>query len=401
MAQTDRLSKSGDWKRSRGAGAGGGGGPSRQIRISKGMSWLLRHGAEREGIAMDEQGYINVADLLKWQKMGKELSVTFEEVLEEVKSNDKQRFALLYMPSEITSQAAVVGGETTTGERQNPDLALPDEPQNDPAEKDSKGDATIGSFQSACTTATATALEHAFSASDPDPSQFFIRATQGHSLKTISPSSYLTPIALSDPSSIPSTVVHGTFYAAWNSILRTGGLRPMRRVHVHFATGPNLQSVLDSNEEKTMEKREATMGEQKAVISGMRSDAQIFIYINVRKALEMGIPFWRSENGVILSDGVVGSESDAKEEEKKKEVKVVPTECWDVVVEVRKGMGVIWREGKLVQELPEHLKKSGWPHRKEKKKGVGERAGTWRSEMITEEAGRRKARVEQVERSRS
>jgi 2'-phosphotransferase len=356
------------------------------------MSWLLRHGAEREGIAMDEQGYINVADLLKWQKMRKELSVTFEEVLEEVKSNDKQRFALLYMPSEITTQAGVVGGETTTGERQNPDLALPDEPQNDSAEKDSTGEATIGSFQSAYTTATATALEHAFSASDPDPSQFFIRATQGHSLKTISPSSYLTPIALSDPSSIPSTVVHGTFYAAWNSILHTGGLRPMSRVHVHFATGPNLQSVLDSNEEKTTENREATMGEQKAVISGMRSDAQIFIYINVRKALEMGIPFWRSENGVVLSDGVVGSETDAREEEKKKEVKVVPTECWDVVVEVRKGMGVIWREGELVQELPEHLKKSGWLHRKEKKKGVKERAGTWRSEMITEEAGRRKGK---------
>jgi 2'-phosphotransferase len=354
------------------------------------MSWLLRHGAEREGIAMDEQGYINVADLLQWQKMSKELSVTFEEVLEEVKSNVKQRFALLYMPSEITSQVAVVGGETTIGERQNPDLALPDEPQNDPAEKDSKGDATIGSFQSARTTATATALEHAFSASDPDPSQFLIRATQGHSLKTISPSSYLTPIALSDPSSIPSTVVHGTFYAAWNSILRTGGLRPMSRVHVHFATGPNLQSVLDSNEEKKTENREASMGEQKAVISGMRSDAQILIYINVRKALEMGIPFWRSENGVVLSDGVVGNETDAREEENKK-VKVVPTECWDVVVEVRKGMGVIWREGELVQELPEHLKKSGWPHRKEKK-GVGERAGTWRSEMINGGGGKKKGK---------
>jgi len=35
----------------------------------------------------------------------------------------------------------------------------------------------------------------------------------------------------------------------------------------------------------------------------MRLNSQILIYINVEKAIEAGLKFWLSENGVILSDG--------------------------------------------------------------------------------------------------
>ncbi len=48
---------------------------------------------------------------------------------------------------------------------------------------------------------------------------------------------------------------------------------------------------------------------------------------------------------------------------------VVPLECWEEVVEVKEGLGVLWRDGKAIRELPEHLKKMGWPHQKEKKGG--------------------------------
>lgn len=44
----------------------GGGGNSREVQISKAMSWLLRHGAKGEGIKMDANGFINVADLVSW-----------------------------------------------------------------------------------------------------------------------------------------------------------------------------------------------------------------------------------------------------------------------------------------------------------------------------------------------
>jgi 2'-phosphotransferase len=39
---------------------------SRETTISKAMSFVLRHGAEKEGLKMDEAGYANVGDLVSW-----------------------------------------------------------------------------------------------------------------------------------------------------------------------------------------------------------------------------------------------------------------------------------------------------------------------------------------------
>jgi len=39
------------------------------------------------------------------------------------------------------------------------------------------------------------------------------------------------------------------------------------------------------------------------VISGMRNSSQILIFIDVQKALDAGIKFWLSANGVVLTEG--------------------------------------------------------------------------------------------------
>ena len=371
-----------------GGGSGGKGEPTRRLRVSKAMSWLLRHGAHREGIHIDQQGYVNVADMLEWHKMAKGLNVTFEEILEEVQNNEKQRFALLYMPPEHLSakkQTAVTEVKDATAEVGISDLTLQDnidqKKGTNPIHAERAEDIEIevealaaATSPTASASATTLALQSAFSTPIPNPSHYLIRATQGHSIKTVSASAYLTPLTLSTPSSVPSTVVHGTFYAAWDSILRTGGLKPMSRVHVHFATGPSLESVLGSTTPKAAEgepKNAALglLGEEKAVISGMRSDAQILIYINIRKALEMGIPFWMSENGVVLSEGLEAEATGKGKDKGMKKKYTVPVECWEVVVEVKEGLGVLWRDGKVVRQLPEYLKKFGWQHRKEPKAG--------------------------------
>lgn len=75
-------------------------------------------------------------------------------------------------------------------------------------------------------------------------------------------------------------VIHGTYYDCWDSI-RTNGLRRMKRVHIHFASG------LPSSR----------------VISGMRHDVEIIIYIDIKKALEENFKFFKSPNEVILSPG--------------------------------------------------------------------------------------------------
>lgn len=50
----------------RGGGRGGGGGreQSREVQISKALSLVLRHAAEKEGVKIDSQGYANVGELV-------------------------------------------------------------------------------------------------------------------------------------------------------------------------------------------------------------------------------------------------------------------------------------------------------------------------------------------------
>ena len=41
----------------------------------------------------------------------------------------------------------------------------------------------------------------------------------------------------------------------------------------------------------------------KRVVSGMRKDCEVAIWINLKAALEDGVPFYRSQNQVILTPG--------------------------------------------------------------------------------------------------
>ena len=128
-----------------------------------------------------------------------------------------------------------------------------------------------------------TSLSPAPSPTSTTPSDWLIRANQGHSI-AIESSALLTPITL-EADNIPPVVVHGTYYAFYPSILASGGLKKMTRNHIHFSTGLP----------------EDTAGK---VVSGMRNDAEVLIYVDVRKSLEEGgTQWWVSDNGVVLSEG--------------------------------------------------------------------------------------------------
>jgi len=107
---------------------------------------------------------------------------------------------------------------------------------------------------------------------------WLIRANQGHSMKTVQmelqPITSATEIAMA---------VHGTTQEAWRSI-STQGLSKMTRNHIHLAQGIAGQTGQN-------------------VISGMRQSSQILIYIDVQKALDAGLKFFLSTNGVVLSEG--------------------------------------------------------------------------------------------------
>jgi 2'-phosphotransferase len=139
----------------------------------------------------------------------------------------------------------------------------------------------------------------------------------------------LEPITLD--SDLPSTVVHGTTTKAWPNILSTGGLKKMTRNHVHFAAGlpAGFQSLEDTGDANTEVKKEP-------VISGMRNSSGMLIFIDLQKALEGGLKFWKSANGVILSEG--------------NEKGIIPVEYFKRVEERRRGLGVVMLDGELIKE---------------------------------------------------
>ncbi|WCJ22869.1 RNA 2'-phosphotransferase Tpt1 / KptA family [Euphorbia peplus] len=111
--------------------------------------------------------------------------------------------------------------------------------------------------------------------------ELLIRANQGHTIKVIESESLLKPIL--SPEEFP-VCVHGTYKKNMESILKFG-LKRMQRLHVHFSCGL------------------PTDGE---VISGMRRDVNVLIYLDIKKALEEGMKLYISDNRVILTEGFDG-----------------------------------------------------------------------------------------------
>ena len=294
--------------------------------ISKALSRVLRHAAVQERIPIDSHGYVRMDHLMNWQRLkSMQPRPTMQEIIGVVTENEKQRFGMKYLPQ--TKEPADSEGNTVQV----------------------NGDE--GKTENAVQNQTQSAVTMFESGKDVELKHFFIRANQGHSIKGVEAENLLSPITLDDQKTIPQTVVHGTFYGAWESILKDGGLKSMSRNHVHFSTGPPLEEVIKEQEENDKSQTRGLLQklmEQNKVISGMRPDAQILVYVDIQKALEEGdMKWWKSENGVILTDGADG---------------VIATKYWEAVVEVKEGLGVLWEKDKgVVQELPAHLKGRAMP----------------------------------------
>ena len=108
--------------------------------------------------------------------------------------------------------------------------------------------------------------------------EWWMRANQGHSFPV--PDLELTPILLDHVADYPC-VVHGTYFKSWPAI-RGSGLSRMARTHVHLAKG---------------------VAGERHVISGMRSSAEVYVYVDLARALADGYLFFVSLNGVILTPG--------------------------------------------------------------------------------------------------
>ncbi|XP_024139557.1 tRNA 2'-phosphotransferase 1 isoform X2 [Oryzias melastigma] len=114
--------------------------------------------------------------------------------------------------------------------------------------------------------------------SHPDNGRLEIRANQGHSIQVSDLE--LIPLLAGSPA-CPVEAVHGTYLRNWPSI-QQHGLSRMNRTHIHLAPG---------------------LPGEDGVISGMRKNCDLAVFIDVPMALADGIEFFRSENGVLLTAG--------------------------------------------------------------------------------------------------
>ncbi|KAF2824968.1 hypothetical protein CC86DRAFT_326321 [Ophiobolus disseminans] len=238
----------------RGGGSRNPANQSREVQVSKKISWLLRHGAGSEGLKLGKGGYVNVQDALNTRAL-KGLKITFPELRDAVVNNDKKRLSMI----PASSHDQIPSSESEPSQEELGSEALSSISESD------------------------------------NPADYLIRANQGHSIK-VDNEGLLTPITV-EAGNVPETVVHGTDERAWQLILKSGGLRRMGRNHIHFASGlpAGFKSVADT---ASTEEKEAA-----PVISGMRKNSSILVYIDINAALAAGVQFHVSENGVILTEG--------------------------------------------------------------------------------------------------
>ena len=205
-------------------------------KLSKRMSYFLRHGATKLGVQIRSDGYMKILDLLDILRKESNTRVDFSQLEPEhihyvVKHDEKQRFKL-------------------------------------------------------------------------EDGELYIRASQGHTMKCVDEKKLLKQVTC--PSEVP-VCIHGTYWKAWQ-LIKAGGLSKMKRNHIHFAVG-----LPDSD----------------GVISGMRDNVELMISINTERAMQDGISFFLSDNGVILSSGIDG---------------IIPSKYFLEVVKVSSGE-VIFRGG--------------------------------------------------------
>jgi len=141
----------------------------------------------------------------------------------------------------------------------------------------------------------------------------YIRATQGHSIQAVHDEESLRRLS-QDDEDLPERCIHGTYRRHLESIL-DNGLKPggtegsSFRKHVHF-------SPFEPGD--------------KRVISGLRYDAEVAIWMDLRAAIEAGVPFYISPNKVILSPGLkeeISPQFILKVTEVKTGKEIVPQRC--------------------------------------------------------------------------
>jgi len=238
------------------------------VKLSKALSWVLRHSASSLGLHLASDGYVALNDVLSLDHPrficvhNNTPKFTVEDVERVVRENDKQRFKLEYKDNVLC-----------------------------------------------------------------------IRANQGHSIKDVQSNQLLSLLTKQELSNPQLSIIHGTTRKAWEGYIIHEGLKRMTRNHIHFATSvPSSSSSSSSSSEAVdgMEDEVPIPTKVTPIKSGIRTKSEIYIYINGTKCALDNVPFYHSDNGVILTAGM-------------NEGGVLPTKYFAKVVDAQSGK-ILWEE---------------------------------------------------------
>lgn len=233
------------------------------VKLSKALSWVLRHSASSLGLHLASDGYVALNDVLSLDHPrficvhNNTPKYTIEDVERVVRENDKQRFRLEYKDNVLC-----------------------------------------------------------------------IRANQGHSIKDVQSNQLLSLLTKQELSSPQLSIIHGTTRKAWEGYIIHEGLKRMTRNHIHFAT--SLPSSSSSKAVNGMEDEVPIPTKVTPIKSGIRTKSEIYIYINGTKCALDNVPFYQSDNGVILTAGM-------------NEGGMLPMKYFAKVVDAQSGK-ILWEE---------------------------------------------------------
>jgi len=228
-------------------------------KLSRSLSKVLRHRAKELGFTISTDGYIPVNALLSFDYFQR---YNVSDIQRVVNDNDKQRFRLCHriiIRKKILQDAKNAKNGKKVWEWRDYSFVPPDQEQQ--LETNTNNNDTNKALIT--------------------EKVLCIRANQGHSIDGIHANELLTPIS-SDELANMDTIVHGTYKDAYIKSIRHTGLNRMNRNHIHFASG---------------------LPGQDGVISGMRKSCQIHVFLDNDKCAQDGIPFYKSDNGVVLTPG--------------------------------------------------------------------------------------------------
>ena len=63
--------------------------------LSKALSWILRHGAETEGLTIESNGYVPLAEVMQYLRNKGHKNIDEDRIRKIVDTNDKKRFEIL------------------------------------------------------------------------------------------------------------------------------------------------------------------------------------------------------------------------------------------------------------------------------------------------------------------